>query len=260
MHDFGAFAYLDVQKTGSTFVSGFLSRHCAAHEVAHRKHGAVTEPGADGTFYFISVRDPLSQYRSLYAHGVGGKGRLRARLAEVGRAGDTYDGSRAGFARWLGFVLDPANHGLLAPRYLASEARLYGLQTHRVLQLSFLRPRRVVASFACRADVSAAYAARRLHQAVIRTETLNSDLARLVDGPLASFTADAAAAQAELARPPNKVNASAHSEGTLDLGIDPATAALIAEREWFFYDVLGYARPAAAVSRGQAATRSSPAG
>lgn len=245
MHDFGAFCYLDVQKTGSSFVSAFLARHCRPMEVAHLKHTVVSDPATvrAGKFFFISARDPLDQYRSLYAFGVQGGGRLRARLAEVGHGVETYDGTSAGFARWLEFVLDPGNHALLARHFLPNEAALYGLQTHRFLQLSFLKPRRVLKSFCSREDVLAAYAGRRLHDTVLRQERLNADVAALVDARLGRFMADPAGAKRELEDAPSRVNALANSSGSLDLGIDAATRAKIVAREWFFHAVLGYPHP-----------------
>ena len=241
MHDFGSFCYLDVQKTGSTFISDFLRRHCAGREVAFKKHGVVSADAVrPGTLYFISARDPVDLYRSLYAYGYGGEGRLRRRLAEVGAPASVYDGTPAGFVAWLGYVLDPANHALLSPKYSAEEAALYGFQTHRFLQLSFADPLRTVRRFRTRADVTEAYARRRLHSTVVRNETLSADLARLIADALHAAMDDPAAARAELAAGPERINASANSAGTLDLPLDAGMRASIAERDWFFADVLGY--------------------
>ena len=74
MDDFGRIIYLDVEKTGSTFISKFLQENMACQRVRKVKHGRIGNDFKKDSFYFISVRNPLSQYLSLYRYGCGGKG------------------------------------------------------------------------------------------------------------------------------------------------------------------------------------------
>ena len=55
MHEFETFAYLDVQKTGSTFIS-VLSSPCSEKEIRRSKHGQVGDRYDPKKFYFISAR------------------------------------------------------------------------------------------------------------------------------------------------------------------------------------------------------------
>ena len=58
MQEFQSFVYLDLQKTGSTFIADLLQRHCKELQVRFSKHSRVGQ-GYDGNkFYFISVRNP----------------------------------------------------------------------------------------------------------------------------------------------------------------------------------------------------------
>ena len=82
MDDFGRIIYLDVEKTGSTFISKFLQENMACQRVRKVKHGRIGNNFKKGSFYFISVRNPLSQYLSLYRYGCGGKGAIYESLAK----------------------------------------------------------------------------------------------------------------------------------------------------------------------------------
>ena len=43
MDDFGKFVYLDVEKTGSTYISAFLEQHANLQRKKFKKHARVTD-------------------------------------------------------------------------------------------------------------------------------------------------------------------------------------------------------------------------
>jgi hypothetical protein len=90
MHDFGEIVYLDLQKTGSTFVSEFLKFACVCPEQKFQKHGWITEDLRSSATYFITVRHPHGLYSSLYRYGLDRKGAIYNRLQRAGRL-STYE-------------------------------------------------------------------------------------------------------------------------------------------------------------------------
>ena len=122
-----------------------LRQHLALQEVAFDKHGRVNQPPQlkpFGKLFFISLRDPLREYQSLYAFGVRYKGTpLRMNLARVCADLDTiYDGTSAGFAAWMDILCSPEMAPDLAQGYTPDLSRLIGLQSFRFLSLSFFEP------------------------------------------------------------------------------------------------------------------------
>ena len=119
MHEFETFMYLDVQKTGSTFISNLLAEFSSEEVQKYRKHGRVEVRYDPKKFYFITVRNPFDQYVSLYSHGCAGMGGLARRLRKRGR-GDLYDSTWEGFRHWLKFILKPEISPLLDDEYGAA--------------------------------------------------------------------------------------------------------------------------------------------
>ncbi len=122
MHEFKTFVYLDIQKTGSTFITTLLEKFFPEHEVRKRRHIGMEKEFDTSKFHFISVRDPLDQYVSLYSYGCETKGKIFRRLNDR-EQGDLYDGTWDGFCRWLDFVLRPGNAHLIDARYFSFRGR-----------------------------------------------------------------------------------------------------------------------------------------
>lgn len=245
MVDYGAFCYLDVQKTGSTFIESFLEKHSALPLLEARKHGRISHARqvSEGKIFFITCRDPVPQWRSLYFYGCDGKGAAAKRIRKRGRFSELYDGSREGMNAWISAMLEPENCDVLsqnAKDYRPAQAAVYGFQTHRFLRMSFLKPRKSTVDLTRREDVLRIYREKRLHSHIIRNEELNAGLAALVTGPLRPFMKDAEGAAADL-REAERVNASSHTEKGDSLELAPEVLERIRAREWFFYEVLGYA-------------------
>jgi hypothetical protein len=237
MFEFESLVYLDVEKTGSTFTSVFLRKFVASREVRSERHQPVDRRDPN-KLYLISCRDPLQQYRSLYTYGCTGRGKLHKALENHG-LDHLYDSTKLGFARWLKLIASPGssqtclmaadNHRILS---------FVGLQTLRFLKLALPDYLQLLKTTEKKADVIEIYRNNALSDVLLRQETLNSDLADLTTGPHRDLFKDVALVQKYLeeARKKNMMS---------DLGIDPTVLPrrylqLVQDREWFFFELLGY--------------------
>lgn len=184
MLEYESFAYLDVQKTGSTFITAFLDKFSAEHEVRRLQHAAMPADYDRAKFYFISARDPLDQYISLYSYGCEGRGSFFFKMKHRGHDG-LYDGTWRGFCYWLDFVLRPENANLLGEQGYGTAAsanltRLIGYQTYRVLNLAIPDVHQALKDCRTRADVREVYKTANIATFTIRFQNLREDLAKLV--------------------------------------------------------------------------------
>ena len=184
MFAYGPVTYMDVQKTGSTYVEGILGqvlRHPVSDGV---KHGRMERDKRPGEIVVITAREPLDAWLSLYNYGCTGRGRLRRRLDRQGRSA-LYDGTPEGFDTWVRRVGNPSRPAIAGEGY-ASAARLgIGFQSFRELVMSFSWPLQVFDSCEEPGDVLRYYRQRRIVDHRLRFEDLRSDLAELLAGPLA---------------------------------------------------------------------------
>jgi hypothetical protein len=232
MEDFGKLIYLDVQKTGSTYVHQFLMENLNLPLVERRQHMPCISRPPDGTVAFITCRHPMQQYLSLFKFGCEGKGALRSRLRAY--AAELYEPTTRGFERWLRVMLDESLAPLLGENYQCVDAGVIGFQTFRFLLLSFADPEKQLSGLRQYADVQLMYNAHRVHQHVMRNEYLNQELAQAVDGFLAPFIKDGPTAKSFLATA-RKVNAT--REFDIDLAaISRSTLALLETKERFLLE------------------------
>jgi hypothetical protein len=180
MHEFQTFTYLDLQKTGSTFISKLLKEFSTEKEVWFRKHSPVGPRYDPGKFYFISVRAPLAQYLSLYSYGCGGNGGLFHRMRRAG-FGYLYTSSLEGFREWLRFVLQPENGHYLERQYGRDKdtRELVGYQSYRYLKLA-ISNRRLLGTCKTQDDLRDIYRQHGIAKFAIRHEHFNADLEELV--------------------------------------------------------------------------------
>ncbi|MGI8840785.1 MAG: hypothetical protein ACR2F8_08410 [Caulobacteraceae bacterium] len=237
MLEFEDFVYLDVQKTGSTMIREFLASFARTEIIYEKKHRPA-ERRDDDKLYIISCRDPLKQYLSLYLHGHAGKGGLRARLNRAAM-GHFYDGTNEGFAAWLDLLLDP----VASQKYLKGMDNdrildFVGLQTLRFLKLAFPAPWSVFETLRDKADVSDRLKTDALYGVILKTESLIDDLKRLATGEHAGLFRDTSEATAFLDADRQK-NASTNPGVDLK-ALSADRIARVQEREWFFFDHLGY--------------------
>jgi hypothetical protein len=236
--EFPSFVYLDVQKTGSSFVVDFLKRHARDEPLALDRHKPVVtyDPGK---FYFITCRDPLDQYLSLYSFGCGGQGGYRKRHGD-----GMYDGTAAGFSTWLRFMLDSGDRDRSSEmrRYVKSGMEPFiGFQGFRFLYLSFASPWDVFSRCRSAETLRKVFRNRRIWSEAVRNEDLAGSLARLVSGRLAASVTDIDAALAYLAAN-EKTNISERVDKKSGFTVSDEDKRLVQEREWLFFEELGYPR------------------
>jgi len=243
MHEFPRFVYLDVEKTGSAFISTFLRRY-SAEEQLRRDHHAAMEAGCDRSkFYFISTRDPLEAYLSLYSYGCDGKGKLFAVLKRQGRGG-LYDGTMAGFVKWVDFVLKPKHAKLLGVDYPRASngrvAELMGLQSFRFLKLAVAGPDTLLEGVGSEAELREIYDEYKLPSFVVRHESFVDDLCRLIEGPLRPHLRDIDGAL-NFVRTELPLNASDRIDAyETREKLKEKARAKVREREWLLCDLFGY--------------------
>lgn len=177
MDDYGSLVYLDVQKTGSTYVNEFLAASCLLPQAAFRKHGRIEGTYRPDAYYFITTRHPVPSYVSLFRFGLAQRGGIRRRLMRSGHDGLYQRGINA----WLEFVLDDANVEFLSAHERFDEVihSGVGLMTFRFLALSVADPMDVLPAAHSLDDLRTVYAQRNIARRVIRNEELNDGLAKL---------------------------------------------------------------------------------
>lgn len=200
MDDFGAFCYLDVQKTGSTFISKMLRAYSIHPLLASGKHRTIEAPDKNdqflqantnltvsaptggiyrpNCFYFNSVRNPFDYYASLYNYGCDGRGRLAVMLRKSG-LGNMYDGSEPSFFAWVEYVLDPCNAANCNEMYGKTCASAVGFLTFRFLRLSVSSPGLKLDGLRTMDEACALYRDFNICSTTLRQESLSADLQRL---------------------------------------------------------------------------------
>jgi hypothetical protein len=237
MFEFETFAYLDMPKTASSFICTVLQKFCNERKVCKTGHVGPTKDFDSSKFYFISVRDPLDLYISLYSHGCGGKGMLRSKMAQKGLSG-LYDGTWSGFEFWLKFVLDPENERLMERQY-RPVAKWIGFQSYRALNL--LIPDFSEAAKSCKSpyDFRRLYEERSIAKYVVRFENLRNDLCTLLSEKLSnSVRLQEALAYVREAPPLNRSERIDSFSASCQL--KAGTRKFLDERERLFKDIFGY--------------------
>ncbi|HTT97982.1 MAG TPA: hypothetical protein VMF58_08020 [Rhizomicrobium sp.] len=240
MYEFPSFVYLDMEKTGSSFIFVFLGE-CANEEAIRRKHHMPMEEDCDRSkFYFISVRDPLDAYISLYSFGCQSRGKVFARLSRRGMD-KHYDGTTKGFNRWLKHALRTENTHLVSGDQVSeSMGELLGPQSYRYLRLAVPGAREKLEACTTREEVFALYEKEKLPSFIVRHESFVKDLAELVRGPLRNWVkdVDAAVKYVETEKPRN--SSDRVDQDNEDFTINPRLLKRLREREWFLHEIFGY--------------------
>ncbi|HTT98939.1 MAG TPA: hypothetical protein VMF58_12880 [Rhizomicrobium sp.] len=244
MHEFQTFVYLGMQKTGTTFVSDFLNRFSTEKSIVHEPHRPVGLETDLKKFFFISVRDPLDAYLSLYSYGSEAKGRMRNNFVRDGIEKNFYDGTMDGFREWLNYVLRPKNAAQLDKPYAhmggGHTCEMIGFQSWRYLRLALATPSASLAKCRTEDDVRALYKSDKLPRAIIRYENFIPDLVALVRGPLAYAISDVDAAVKFLETAP-PMNASDRIDRyATEIFLEKRLARRLLEREWFLHEEFGY--------------------
>ncbi len=243
MHEYETFMYLDVQKTGSTFVSHLLTEFCSEEVQKYRKHGRVDVRYDPKKFYFITVRNPFDQYVSLYSHGCAGMGGLARRLRKRGH-GDLYDSTWDGFRKWIKFILQPEISALLDDEYGAARnvgiRELIGFQTYRYLELAMRRPMETLAMCKTKDDVRQAYREKSIVNFTVRHEKFDEDLEELLTTKLRHAINDLPGALRHIREAPRLNTSDRIDAFEDDPKIGRKTRAVLNEREWFLIEYFDY--------------------
>lgn len=243
MQEFESFVYLDVQKTGSSFIIFLLRTFCREQQIRAAKHRSVGAPYDSNKFHFISVRTPLDQYLSLYSYGCSGKGALYRRLGRRGKE-HLYDSTWKGFKRWLRFILDEEHAELLVGDgkgdYKGRVQQLIGFQTYRYLELALAEPSNALGACETRDDVRDVYKRLNIAQFHVRHESFRGDLKELLTTRIPAAMGDLQAAL-KFAAEGNPINVSDRVDAfEIDAELSPKLAGVLAEREWLMAELFGY--------------------
>jgi hypothetical protein len=243
MHEFETFVYLDVQKTGSTFISHFLRKFCTEKEIRREHHARLPEDFDTKKFCFISVRDPLDQYLSLYSYGCEAQGKLFARLYNEG-LGDFYDGTWPGFRGWLNFVLEPENANLMGEGYgtrrTGTASSYIGFQSYRVFALAVPAANRLLAASHTKEAASEIYDGSNTVNYVIKNETLRSDLIELINTRLRNSITDIAEAIRFIEQEKSHNASDRVDRYASNPRLGKQLRLLLESREWLLYEKFGY--------------------
>jgi hypothetical protein len=252
MIEYQSFIYLDVYRTGSSHIQALLplltSEPCRAtlrHASLTRAHPLGFVPGKR---VFASVRNPWDWYVSLWAYGAGGGSAIRRYLLahrpaeEVAALYDRREPALS-FRRWLVMLHDPAVLDAIMEEHLPQSglASAVGLCTYRFLRVTTRWPRLLLR----RALIDNPARACRHHARfcayhdLLRSESLDADLARFISGRPRSFRADAL--QVLAARSAARHNASPRPLAGYRDYYNDETRALVAARDHFFVETFGYA-------------------
>lgn len=174
MHDFGKIVYLDLQKTGSNFVSQFLRAACIHPERGLQKHSWVDADYREDSIYFITVRQPVMLYSSLYRFGLDQRGGVYVNLRVAGML-SVY----SSFETFTDFLLDPANAVFLHPHYDRRIAEEMGFMSFRFLLLNLQAPVGRIGRCVEQGQPLSSLMQQSIINHVLKNESLNFDLLRL---------------------------------------------------------------------------------
>ena len=174
MHDFGKIVYLEMQKSGSTFVNKFLKECCLLKEIKRQKHDVIRDDYDREKFYFITIRHPFDLYSSLYRFGLDGRGAIHMRLEALGKTA-----CYKSFNSFIEFVIDPKNALYLGEGYSEQIANQVGIMSFRFMRLSLQFPLKQMATTLASGVGLLDLEDKFITNLEIRNENLNSELMRL---------------------------------------------------------------------------------
>lgn len=243
MHEFETFVYLDMEKTGSSFISALLRKYSAEREIRRKHHAPMTRKCDRSKFHFISVRDPLDCYLSLYSFGCMFRGKLHGHLEAEDLSSKFYNGTEDGFNAWLKYVLKPSNAEKLGDGYggyNGAIARLMGFQSYRYLRLALPGGMGPLSKCKDRKEVRALRAEESLSDFTIRHESFVADLCDLLSGPLKYKIKDLDEALHYVKATEPKNASQRVDSGKPDFGPNEKMRARLRHREWLLHELFNY--------------------
>jgi hypothetical protein len=242
MLEYENIAYIDLQKTGSSTIKSVLSDLLDEDEIYRRAHKGIYEEFDQSKLCFVSVREPLSLYISLFNFGVGN--RLGGLFKTLRRKGfeDIFEPTRDAFERWLEFVLDPNNASLLRRDYGKSPCNSIGFLSFRLLYMSVPNSLdRMRKPKFQEPDQIRQLLRKSLYDDHVRLENLGADLFAFLSRHSAKLrmrrpltTVEDLTAMIPVRNPSPKVS------GLNPDSVSPELRQRVREREWLFYEAFGY--------------------
>ena len=179
MHDFGKFVYLDMPKTGSTFVSSFLKACTVCPERRFAKHQWMRQEYDPQVFYFVSIREPIKAYSSLCRYGLDKKGEVFQSLKLAGKD-FVYDD----FNHFLEYMMDHRNARTIASDYAPELAEEMGFMTWRFLRMSLQYPYKKFKAAVISGETAEDLEKMKITNHEIKNENLREDLLHLAENVL----------------------------------------------------------------------------
>lgn len=233
MIEFNSLCFLQNQKTGCTFIELFLRKFCVEGIRRYEKHSPARKV-RPGVFYFLSVREPLDAYSSLFRYGLDGKGEIFMRLRHAGQ-GQLYAQGLQGFPAWLRYVLDADNVEIVMPDAPPALSARLGLKSWRFLRLAVAGLDTAAPSLTSQESIRDFAAGRGIADHVIQYERMKEQVLELVDGPLSHAFDDRNAIAQWLARAP-RINASTTAGPSVLQSLPSSLLEEVQRREWFLYE------------------------
>jgi hypothetical protein len=242
MYEYETFGYLDVQKTGSSFISAVLTKFCTEKLIKKKLHTGPQKDYDKTKFYFISIRDPLDLYISLYSFGCESRGNLFRNLYQK-NLGVLYDGTWDGLKFWLEFILDPENGHFLDRKYskkIGGVSEMVGYQSYRVLRLAIPDSSELLGTCSDRADIRTLYDSQNILGCAIRYEQFCEDICALLGDKLRHAIGDLEEAQhyVQNQKPRNPSDRIDKYESSTSIG--KRLRRQLEEREWLLHESFGY--------------------
>ena len=180
MLSFGPVTYMDVQKTGCTFISDVFKKTLNLEPLVEVKHARFERSKTADDFVIISRRDPFSQWVSLYNYGCMNLGWLYMRLKSFGLNDQLYTRNKEGLNTFVSHLLHFQNSHLLGEGYQQAKHLDLGFQSYRYLAMSLAKPSSSYQYFRNHEDLIENHKNLSIVDYVIRTSHLNSDLSHLL--------------------------------------------------------------------------------
>lgn len=247
------FIYLDVYRTGSTFLISAFRQITSTAPVREFRHASLTKGfqfyAHGGKLVIATVRNPWDWYVSLWAYGADGKSAIRKYLAkhlpapELARLYDTSAPQQA-FRRWLALMHDPKLlDAVMGEHYPESGlSDVIGLYSYRFLRVTTPYPRVLLRKWriATVKDAIAYQRSWKTYDVLLRSETLNQELQQLIasHGARCGFKPDAAKIANRLLA--QHTNASGRTLASYREYYDDASRDLVARRDQLFDAAFGY--------------------
>ena len=174
MHDFGNLVYLDLHKTGSSYVSEFLRHSCLLREKKLVKHDWIREDFRKEAKYFITVRNPINIYSSLYRYGLDRRGLVYNSL-KVHNLLDNY----ASFDNFVKIILDKKYAKLLGYGYNEKISEEIGFISFRYMKLSLQYPMKKISDSIRAGSPLIKLKSQFITSYILKNEILNEELLKL---------------------------------------------------------------------------------